>query len=1682
MPHAVNDEASERGGVSPPVLGRKLSLEKPGGLRRPARKPLTLCRVRDRYELASGEEAPILAIRTALGLRLDQAIPPVVVRLGTTRGTNALLTRRGARTGFVTTQGFRDVLLIANQDRPRLFDLAIQKPEPLFAAVAEIDERLDATGNVLHSPDEAAVRERLLELKATGCESLAICLLHAFANPIHEQVIERIAREIGFTEISTSSRLSPLIKIVSRGDTTVMDAYVNPILRDYVGKLRASLAGQGLRAEGQVTEGVPICLSRRAATVVPSPPPWGERARVRGLSGEDALPLEPASSSSPQPSTIHHQPPLESPPHPNPLPPKAGGEGTGETKTKAKTEEPLTLTLSPQSRGEGTGADTASRAAGPQPSTLHPQPSLKLMTSAGGLVDADRFTGKDSVLSGPAGGVIGFSRVAQRAGFAKSIGFDMGGTSTDVSRFDGRYEREFETVKAGVRVVAPMLAIETVAAGGGSVCGFDGVKLFVGPQSAGADPGPACYGRGGPLTITDVNLFLGKIIAERFPFPLDRAAVEMRLAELCEQVANSPLGRSYSLHELAQGFIDIANTTMARAIRKISVSKGYDPAEYALVTFGGAGAQHACALAKSLGITTVLSHPYSGVLSAYGIGLADVRELREQGVLKPLSREVLTELGPHFVELADSARAGVLTEGIPNDRIDAPIRSLDLRYRGIEASLNVTEPSDGDYARAYAERHQQLYGYVRPDRAIEVVAARVEVVGHRPDPDDAPHADAAPSDAAVSSLPPSPRRGGPGRGADSPTTLNMDAALDQAAPRPNPPRRGEGTSGEGAEPKPPHSWIETWFDGQPRRTALFLRDQLHPGDTFPGPAIVCEPTSTVVVDPGFDASIRGRGEIVIARRAAAVVPSPPPVFRETNTAGERARVRGPSGGNVLQQEQASSSAPQPSTLDNQPSLESPPHPNPLPPKAGGEGTRSAASSLATRHSSPATPADPIRIEIFNHLFASIAEQMGIALQQTSLSTNVKERLDFSCGIFSSRGELVVNAPHIPVHLGAMSETVRRIIEDNPGLQPGDVFVTNDPYRGGSHLPDVTVVTPVHDAATGELMFFTASRAHHAEIGGIVPGSMPPFSKTLADEGVLIRNFLLVSGPLAPRLGGERAKVRGASGDNASVLQTASIPTPSPRRGGPGRGGDSPATLNMDAALDQAAPLPNPPRQGEGTKPRQEEENLPQPLPPQTSGEGTREAELRVLFQSGPHPSRAVEDNLADVSAQVAANHTGANQLRQLVEKQSWTVVKAYLGHMQASAAAKMRLALAGLSRVSSDECRVPTESSRRAATVVPSPPSSGERARVRGPSGDNAPLLQATSSLPPSPRRGGPGRGDDEVATSNLETVHTAAAPLPNPPRRGEGTEQESPPNPNPLPPKAGGEGTGDASLTRVFSRTDHLDDGSPICVTITITSDSQTGGRATVDFTGTGPVLATNLNANRAIVTAAVLYVFRCLIQDDIPLNSGVLEPVTIVLPECLLNPPAHDDPAQCAAMVGGNVETSQRVVDVLLGALGVAAASQGTMNNLTFGDETFGYYETICGGSGATPDADGADAVHTHMTNTRLTDPEVLERRYPVRIHEFSIRRGSGGAGEHRGGDGIVRQIEFLKPLRVSILSERRGPFAPFGLNGGEPGQLGRNTLQRAGSTETIDLGGKVSLDVQAGDILTIETPGGGGFGVVV
>jgi 5-oxoprolinase (ATP-hydrolysing) len=1181
------------------------------------------------YELVSDEEAPVLAIRYLLGLSAAEPVPPVSVRLGTTRGTNALLTRHGAPTALVTTCGFSDILRIGYQNRPHLFRLAIEKPAPLFRCVLEVDERVSADGQVLRPLDASAVREQLRQLRSTGIRSLAVCLLHAYRFADHEQQIGQLAEAVGFEEISLSSRVAPLIKIVARGDTTVMNAYLNPVLRSYVDRLRTSLASGGGDAE------------------------------------------------------------------------------------------------------------------------------LRMLTSAGGLVAADQFIGKDSILSGPAGGVVGYARAAEAAGFHRAIGFDMGGTSTDVSRYDGRYELEYETQKAGIRVVAPMMAIETVAAGGGSICDFDGVKLVVGPDSAGADPGPACYGRGGPLAVTDLNLFLGKLQPEHFPFPLDRAAVARRLESLCRTVRDAT-GVAYAAETLAEGFLQVANTNMARAIRSISVSKGYDPRDYVLVAFGGAAAQHACAVASQLNMTRILSHPDAGILSAYGIGQAEVTRHREAGIYRPYSESAVRELEPLFGRLEEEARRDVLGEGVSSGRLEQS-RSLDIRYQGVDATLNIPCPPRATYAEVFTAEHLRRYGYTHADRPLEIVTARVAVIG------------------------------------------KADERPIAASPKPL----------QARTPAPSRT-TQVIFAGQTLDAAVYVRQDLRPGHVFDGPAIVLEANATTVIDPDWRAEMLQGGELLIARSQPATTPSPDDAIQPIKAKQ------------------------QPDVVPESPSLER---------------------------------ADPVLLEVFNNQFAGIAEQMGITLRNTSSSVNVKERLDFSCAIFTPTGDLVVNAPHIPVHLGAMSETVKCLLQDNPALAAGDVLVTNDPYRGGSHLPDITVVTPVHDDQ-GRLLFLTASRAHHAELGGIRPGSMPPFSRNLAEEGVLIRNFKLI---------------------------------------------------------DQGR---------------------------------SRADRLEQLLREPPYPSRAVADNLADIAAAVAANQQGVNDLRSLIADRGLATVRAYMDHIQAAAAAKMRAALA----------RLPD----------------GHRTFV------------------------------------------------------------------------------------------DHLDDGTPIAVTITIGGDA-----ATLDFTGSGPVLSDNLNANRAIVTAAVMYVLRCMIDEDIPLNQGVLEPVRIVLPTGLLNPPAGATPETSPAVVGGNVETSQRVVDVLLGALGLAAASQGTMNNLLFGDSSFGYYETICGGSGATADQDGADAVHTHMTNTRLTDPEVLEQRYPVRLRQFSIRRDSGGRGRHRGGDGVVRQLEFLRSLEVSILSQRRGPYPPYGLEDGQPGALGRNLLRRADG-QSEPLAGRAQFRVGPGDVLTIQTPGGGGFGV--
>lgn len=1172
------------------------------------------------FELSCGLEAPVVAIRRLLGLRLDQPIGGVALRLGTTRATNALLERKGASTALVTTAGFGDILRIGYQDRPRLFDLNIVKAEQLYALVIELDERVDSSGKVLRPLDESAARGALRTARDQGIASLAICLLNSYRNPAHEQRVAQLAREIGFDTVSVSTDLSPLPRIVPRGETTVVDAYVTPVLHDYLRRLAAAM----------------------------------------------------------------------------------------------------------------------------------PHADIKLMTSSGGLADVHAVRGRDALLSGPAGGVNGVAHVAAVNHCLPAIGFDMGGTSTDVCRFDGRHELRHETLlrdprtAAHTRIVAPMLAIETVAAGGGSVCWFDGVKPAVGPHSAAADPGPACYGAGGPLCITDCNLLLGRIARERFAFPLDLEAAERRIDELRERIARDT-GRDYTREELAAGYLDIANAHVTGAMRRISTSRGLDPRSHALVAFGGAGGQHACAVALALGMRRVIVPRFAGLLSALGVGLAEMSAHGERDVGEPLSPEFLRRVEPRFAALADELRQRLVAQGASPERLASPRRSLELRYAGQSTSIEVVEPSDGAFADQFARLHREQFGFVLPGRAVEVASLRVELRERRADP-------SVPEQQAAVSPPPRPQ-----------TTVR--------------------------------AWFDTWCD-----TPLFERDALCAGAMIAGPAIMIEPNGTVVVERGWTATISARGDVVLSPvDAPALAPA------------------------------------------------------------------QAVAAQAVEPAGAAQP-DPILLELFNNRFAAIAEEMGAALQRSALSVNVRERLDFSCAIFDPSAALVVNAPHIPVHLGSMSECVRQLAERCPDMQPGDVFVTNHPFRGGTHLPDVTVVTPVFIGDGPRPDFFTASRAHHAEIGGITPGSMPPFSKRLAEEGVLIDAVKLI-----------------------------------------------------DAGV-------------------------------------SREDELRALLSAGPFASRRVDENLADVHAQAAANQTGALRLRELVDSAGLSVVTQYMRHIQAAAEAKTRRAIARL-----------------------------------------------------------PG-----------------------------GTHRFA----------------------------DALDDGTPLCVTLRVAGDS-----VEIDFAGSGPVHAGNLNANRAIVTSAILYCLRCLIDEDIPLNAGVLAPVRIRIPRGLLDP-ARTDAAHWPAVVGGNVETSQRVVDCILGALGLVAASQGTMNNLIFGDETFGYYETICGGSGAGPTFNGADAVHTHMTNTRLTDPEVLEARYPVRLLAFAIRRGSGGSGRHRGGDGVIRQLEFLAPLELSLLTQRR-TRRPFGLAGGAPGQAGRNTLRRAADGTIEDLGPVAHRRVAPGDVLTIETPGGGGYG---
>jgi 5-oxoprolinase (ATP-hydrolysing) len=1171
-------------------------------------------------------DAALQGIRNLLGLAADAPLPDGVidaVKMGTTVATNALLERKGERTLLIITKGFADALRIAYQNRPKLFVRHIVLPELLYERVVEIDERMTAEGEELRAVDLATARGDLLAAYRAGIRSAAIVLLHGYRYPEHERLLAELAREIGFTQISVSHLVSPLMKLVSRGDTTVVDAYLSPILRRYVDLVAGELAGS---AEG------------------------GTR--------------------------------------------------------------------------------------------------LMFMQSNGGLVDARRFQGKDSILSGPAGGIVGAVRTAEMGGFDKIIGFDMGGTSTDVSHYAGEYERTFETVVAGVRMRAPMMMINTVAAGGGSICFFDGARYRVGPESAGANPGPACYRRGGPLTVTDCNVMLGKLQPAFFPHvfgpradqPLDRVVVVAKFAALSAEI-EAATGNRRTPVEVAEGFLRIAVENMANAIKQVSIQRGYDVTEYTLCCFGGAGGQHACLVADALGMKRVYIHPFAGVLSAYGMGLADLRTLKEAAVEARLEDDLLPALATKLAALDESGRAEMVDQGIAPSRVTV-LTKAHVKYEGTDSALVVPYGDRAAIAAGFEAAHRQRYGFVVAEKPLIVEAVSVEVIGATDQTDDpvyAPGSGSAPSPLAVA---------------------------------------------------------EAFMEGVAHPTPLYDRDAMQPGQHVDGPAIIREATATTVVEPGWRATLDVRRYLILERVTA------------------------------------------------------------LPQRVA-----------------IGTQVDPVMLEVFNNLFMAIAEQMGVALQNTAYSVNIKERLDFSCAIFDREGALIANAPHMPVHLGSMGESVKTIItargekRDGRGMKPGDVYVLNAPYAGGTHLPDVTVITPVFaegDTVGRDVLFYVASRGHQADIGGLTPGSMPPDSRTVEEEGVLIDNVLLV--------------------DAGRFL----------------------------------------------------------------------EAEMVALLSSGRYPSRNPAQNIADLKAQIAACEKGMQELHRMVRHFGADVVEAYMRHVQDNA----------------------EEAVRRVLDVLK----------------------------------------DGEFAYE--------------------------------------------------------MDDGATIRVRIAIDKAARS---ASIDFTGTSAQLPNNFNAPRAVCRAAVLYVFRTLVDDEIPMNDGCLKPLDIIIPEGSMLSPHYP-----AAVVAGNVETSQAITDALYGALGVMGAAQGTMNNFTFGNERHQYYETICGGSGAGPDFDGTDAIHTHMTNSRLTDPEVLEWRFPVLVDSFAIRRGSGGIGRHRGGDGVVRRIRFRKAMTAAILSgHRRVP--PYGMAGGAPGAPGRNWVERTDGTRE-EFGATHAVAMQPGDVFVIATPGGGGFGQAV
>ncbi len=1163
------------------------------------------------------KDAAVQGVRDVLGLDKDVPIPAQTlehVKMGTTVATNALLERKGDRTLFVTTKGFGDCLRIGYQNRPRLFDLDIVLPQTLYEQVIEVDERVDAYGEVLTPLDEERVKADLQAAFDRGINAVAVAFIHGYRYSAHEHRVGEICKQIGFTQVSLSNKVSPLVKLIARGDTTVVDAYLSPILRRYVQQFADELGSEG---------------------------------------------------------------------------------------------------------------DIG--------------PKLMFMQSNGGLTDARLFQGKDAILSGPAGGVVGMTRTAAMSGFFKLIGFDMGGTSTDVTHYDGEYERSFETLVAGVRMRAPMMHIHTVAAGGGSVLQFDGSRLRVGPQSAGANPGPTCYRHGGPLTVTDCNVMLGKIQPDYFPAifgpngdeKLDRGAVVQGFSELAEQVSLAR-GKSVTAEEVAQGFLRIAVENMANAIKKISVQRGYDVTQYTLNCFGGAGGQHACPVADALAMKSIFLHPLAGVLSAYGMGLAEIRALREvQMGFAFVAGSVAKDIEVHCLRLSDSAREEVRMQGV-EDRHISIITKVHLRYAGTNTSLLVDAGPAAQMLLDFEAAHSQRFGFVARERGVVVEALSVEAIGI--------------TDAEI----------------DAP--INSPAAQQAAIPQ---------------------AAVQMYSRGEWCDTPLYNRDDLQVGQSVSGPAIIVEDTGTIVLEQGWRGALNARRDLLLDR------------FIE----------------------------------------------------------REKTEAIGTA-------ADPVMLEVFNNLFMSVAEQMGATLQNTAYSVNIKERLDFSCALFNAQGDLVANAPHIPVHLGSMGESVRSVINKNKGyIKPGDVYVLNAPYAGGTHLPDVTVITPAFDDNAERVLFYLGSRGHHADIGGRTPGSAPPDSTHIDEEGVLIDNFLLV--------------------ENGQL----------------------------------------------------------------------REQQIRKLLGSGEYPCRNIDQNIADLSAQIAANETGLTELRKMVAHFGIGVVSAYMKHVQ-----------------------------------------------------DNA----------------------EECVRRVIDVLKDGSFEYP-------------------------------------------MDDGSVIKVKISVDRPNRT---ATIDFTGTSKQTPGNYNAPIAICKAAVIYVFRTLVNDEIPLNEGCLKPIKLVVPKQSMINPQYP-----AAVIAGNTEVSQAITNALYGALGVLAASQGTMNNFLYGNDTYQNYETICGGTGAGPDHPGASAVHSHMTNTRMTDPEVLELRYPVRNEEFSIRQASGGAGKYTGGNGVVRKLRFLETMTATMLTSHR-VVPPFGLQGGEPGKCGNNYVVRA-TGEVAALKGNDEIELHTGDLFVMETPGGGGFG---